>query len=1150
MVFDFSTLDYVEAPMLLLKNLDGTVIQPLGYAYEVTAKLLYNEVSELHFKVPAYVDGVETPHYADLTSMRLVDWMGMGQFILVNPKTQSDGISEYKDCTAYSLEHELNYKQIYMEEGTYDFWNPVAQENTVLGIIISLLPLWSVGEVDEALWGKYRTFGVDNESVYDFIKNTAQETYQCVFDFDTYNRRINVRSVASDVATDPVFLSLDNLVQELEITEDTDNIFTCLDVNGADGVDIRSVNPLGTNKIYNLDYFMGHNYFTDEMVQKWNSWKTTYEDNQQLYYNTTIEKVLQEARLETEKAALTKLESELSQYTTLQSTYIEAAAQGIDRTTELKAIKQKIADAEDAIEVQNALLKTIMNNIDALLNQQKSINQTCSFSAFFTDAEQKLLGLHIKESAISEDSFVYQQVSSYTAEDIAKTSQKVSGTFTGGTVTRVKNTANKEIYSIRGGSVDLTVDDGAIAAKVVRGALECKEDGSYVATAYLNAGTYGGLSFPSGCISLTGTGCSLSSDVKADPDISGSYKEGTEVSVVSGASNLYFTINATEYAKRSVEWDLMEFGQEQLREMSYPSYTFSLNSSNFLALDEFLAFKNNFHLGRKVYLEMPDGSVLAPIVIGAEIEMDDPSKLTLVFCDTYSASDEAMKLVNILGESVTVSKTTAANRFNYSAFVDTGASTSVRDFMQSAIDYSKNKILSADGQGITIDNSGITLKKTNASGTGFDPEQIKMINNSIVFTGDNWSTVKMAIGKFQDENAGDVWGVVAPAIVGTLLAGSNLVIESAKKDGGVSVFRVDADGAKLYNSRFDLVNEYSAGSSGQISLIPHIGFVGGKTTSTTPLFSFDENGNPTGLKTVGGNTITSAANIKKDDLPNANFYVDMDGNAYFKGTVIATDGKFTGTVIAKDGSFTGVVNAKDLQLDGTSISNIFKAQPDEQGDLDYLQIGSITIDGKTGSISFNGSTEIVQVQYALSASGPWQDEWNNSWNNVVVYARYSYDGGATWGAAIQIQSVNGQDGEDGSDARVPSYIKSTYIDSTRIMSPKLIGNDLYAVNAFHVGDVDSSGEPTGTEYGSFGYATGRKIVNGGSGTETTYGVALAANNVSLRNGIITFESSGSYFIATDGGVRMQCDDHKVTCTPTGVYIDGQKFSGSATAVFG
>lgn len=77
----------------------------------------------------------------------------------------------------------------------------------------------------------------------------------------------------------------------------------------------------------------------------------------------------------------------------------------------------------------------------------------------------------------------------------------------------------------------MTVDDGVVSAKVVRGAMERKEDGSYVATAYLNTGTYGDLSFPSGCISLTGSGGTITSDVKSDPEISGSYKEGTSVSI-------------------------------------------------------------------------------------------------------------------------------------------------------------------------------------------------------------------------------------------------------------------------------------------------------------------------------------------------------------------------------------------------------------------------------------------------------------------------------------------------------------------------------------------------------------------------------------------------------------------------------------------
>lgn len=38
----------------------------------------------------------------------------------------------------------------------------------------------------------------------------------------------------------------------------------------------------------------------------------------------------------------------------------------------------------------------------------------------------------------------------------------------------------------------------------------------------------------------------------------------------------------------------------------------------------------------------------------------------------------------------------------------------------------------------------------------------------------------------------------APNLVGTLLASSNLVIES-EKDGDVAVFKIDADGTNLYN---------------------------------------------------------------------------------------------------------------------------------------------------------------------------------------------------------------------------------------------------------------------------------------------------------------------------------------------------------------
>ena len=53
-----------------------------------------------------------------------------------------------------------------------------------------------------------------------------QEAYGCIFDFDTYNRKINVRSINEIVNTKPVYLSTKNLIKEIEIEENTDELVT------------------------------------------------------------------------------------------------------------------------------------------------------------------------------------------------------------------------------------------------------------------------------------------------------------------------------------------------------------------------------------------------------------------------------------------------------------------------------------------------------------------------------------------------------------------------------------------------------------------------------------------------------------------------------------------------------------------------------------------------------------------------------------------------------------------------------------------------------------------------------------------------------------------------------------------------------------
>lgn len=97
-----------------------------------------------------------------------------------------------------------------------------------------------------------------------------------------------------------------------------------------------------------------------------------------------------------------------------------------------------------------------------------------------------------------------------------------------------------------------------------------------------------------------------------------------------------------------------------------------------------------------------------------------------------------------------------------------------------------------------------------------------------------------------------------------------------------------------------------------------------------------------------------------------------------------------------------------------------------------------------GNILLNGNiswgTPIIQYQYSSN-----NISWHTSYVEGDIYRRESIDGGVTWGAGYQfiaingVDGVDGQNGADGSDAVVPNYIKSTYIDQTKVISPDITG---------------------------------------------------------------------------------------------------------------
>lgn len=862
MVVNFSNIDLHERPVLILKNAGDSPLGILGYAKNVSLDLKYNEISTLEFELPAFVDDKEVPFYDDVVGMRIIEVQGVGQFTLVSPTERGDGIRREKTCTANSLEYEFVYKKISIPNGTYKFYHGVVGEDTVMGMILELMPAWSIGTVSDSLFNKYRTFEVNNDNLYNFMKGTLQESFNCIFDFDTNNRRINVRDINDEPAHKPVYISEENLAKEIEIKESNEDVVTRLDVNGAEGVTIRDVNPTGTNKLICLDHYMTTDNFSQALITKYNAWKTLCNNNRQSYYTLSIEYTLAIMQQVTEEAKLADLQGELTTLDNQRGVIIQSIAQGLQTQSSLDAINTQIAQKQSEIDTKNALIASIADDINSIFEQMTDIRDTCSYDEYFTDAEILQMDRYIKDGEISEASFVAQSTSNYTESGLGA-DMSGSVAITDAEITLTVDGAGNSIYDIHGGTI--TTTGVPVTSGIVSATIERRPNGKTIGSFYLSNGTYDGNAFPTGCASISGESTQVVLSENAD-----------ELSM-GFTGYLYFSLDASEYQQRSIAWELYEYGLEAINRLAYPSYTFSVDSANFLALEEYEAFKNHIELGQKVYVSRFGGNVLEPILIGAKISFEDLGSLTLEFGDSYVSNDSSFRLVDLLNKSVSMGKNVDLSRYVYASFVDSGASTGIKEYMNSALDTSKNKILSTTGQAITWDGAGFRLRKySNASQTAFEPEQIWMTNNAIVMTDDAWATAKMAVGKFYDSNLGDCWGIVAPMIVGTILAGEELIIESSKRDGGTAVFRVDGDGCKLYNSDLE-ISKTTAGITTQLALNPDMGIAIG----TYPLYSVDVN--------TGKKTLIEA---------NAKFWADNNGNLHMKGNLDAATGNFTGAVHA------------------------------------------------------------------------------------------------------------------------------------------------------------------------------------------------------------------------------------------------------------
>ena len=1053
-----------EPPTLLLQTADERTIGTLPNVANLKITVNFSETSEISFDLPAYSDGVPTPLYDKVVGYKVIRTEHYGIFLLMKPEISGDGIEEIKSVTGYSLEKKLENKQFFLEEGTFNFWNPATPDDTILGRILEVSPGWKAGYVAPSLIGRYRTFDQYDDYALSFLYDDAMDTFRCVVVFDVYNKTINAYDADDNVSTLPIYLGFDNLVTDLDITELTDELVTAMTPSGADDLDIRQVNPTGTNWIYDISYFIENGDIPSALAEKWTEWQKSVLNRQEYYKGLVGLRASATARLLSEQAKLVDRKAELDDLTNQQSVTIQALA--LETTEDGKASQQKKLDEINAnmekkkkeVADQEAVVADIKTTLDAsnpdsYPAQIKAVNDELKLTAFFTADEYVLLRHYFIEQPLSDDTFVASDVDTAVTGESSKVTNGAIA-ISNSTIAQVDfGEIKKKMYTIAGGTAVVTAAN-KMSVSIIRGTLEHKAGDEFVFSLYCGEMKIGEKNAPSGLITLTGTLSNLKNDIHEVNDKEVITYEGTSLSFDITTADLYMTTNVSDYQKYSVEMELYDHAVKTLADVASPTYEFSVETGNFIWAQEFEPFRKGLELGKGVYLRLPNDEVITPVLIGFDLDFEDQEKLSLTFSNRFKRHDNVANLKEMIENSYSSSRSFDAAKYTYNQTANQASK--VSEFMNSSLDAAVNSIIGAKNQSVRIDGAGLHIGEPDS------PYQIRIINGMIAMSDDGFQSAKVAIGHFATDELGDHWGVNADIIGGKLLIGNGLVIE-APNDDGVMQFKVDATGAWLYNSTFVLAKD----GGGKILIDPRYGIASGKgdlytTNGTTVTPSFiDEDG-----KIVFDDDIT----LKGLKIPKGtNFYIDAnDGKAYFRGNIYAEDGIFNGTVYAKDGEFTGKVTATsgkftgEIEATGGTFSGTLKATTLDgtlKGGQDGGTITGVSLDIGNGAFQVDSSGNVIIKSGKISwGAVTGTDAIDQKIENAQTTANNASS--AAEDAADDVYKLaHGQYGE----AKAPSV---TFITGTKISAPTIEAGKFYG-SAYYNIEGGAKLQLDGGAYGDF-----------------------------------------------------------------------------------
>lgn len=475
---NFDTSGNVEDITFVLATKNGDKISNITNVTDIVTKHAMNSYSEFSFNAHKELNRNTLRCWNDIKDFKLMwipEWdMWFETYVEIDEENE-----DIKKVTGKSLgEAELSQIMLYNIEINTEtdisrddykipttFYNPDHPEASLVNRLTEKAPHYRFAHIDISLMNIQRTFTFDKKSIYDALKEVAEEL-NCLFVFgcgsdangkpertiSVYDLEANCKDCGHrDTFVDKcpkcgstnvtngygeytnVFISRDNLVEEVTYTTDADSVKNCFKLTAGDDLmtaAIRSCNPNGSDYIY---YFSDavRSDMSEQLQEKLSAYDKLYEEYQKTHnfdidssfvnnYNAIVTKYIKY------DDSLKKIESPITGYPKLMRTYFDT----IDMVQFLKnKLMPNITKPDNNAKSQGEYL---MENLpsSAATTSLKNLSVSTANNIMISLAQSIVKGsfkITVTETTLSNDVWRGKfNLKSYSDEDDIYTSSPVS----------------------------------------------------------------------------------------------------------------------------------------------------------------------------------------------------------------------------------------------------------------------------------------------------------------------------------------------------------------------------------------------------------------------------------------------------------------------------------------------------------------------------------------------------------------------------------------------------------------------------------------------------------------------------------------------------------------------------------------------------